>query len=159
MSIPRSPVCATKTTHHNPSLSSGPAFSFSAVSLVSLAEWNVQQLAVLSAARIVGLLVKHLINGNTKAKAENPRPHQDQEVSASFSWIFCPADERPFRPCDICLQCLVRLTKHSVNANRTKWKMQELVKTKPVLKGERILHLHDYIYEMNANAALCLLDL
>ena len=58
-----SPVfCLTRTTHHNPSLSSGPAFSFS--------------LAVLSAAHIVRLLVKHLIDGNTKAKPENSRPHK-----------------------------------------------------------------------------------
>ncbi len=49
----------------------------------------------------------------------------DQEVSASFARILCPIDKRLFWPHDICLQCLVRLTKYSVNANRTKWKMQQ----------------------------------
>ncbi len=89
--------------------------------------------AVLSAAHIVRLLVKHLIDGNIKAKPENPRLHKlgvghyfwDQEVSASFIRIVCPINEQPFRPRDICLQCLVRLTKYSVNANRTKSKIQQ----------------------------------
>ncbi len=42
-----------------------------------------------------------------------------QEVSASFTRIFCPTDEQPFRLHDICLR-LVRLTKYSVNANQMK---------------------------------------
>ncbi len=65
-----------RTTHHNPFLSSGPAFSFDTVSLVSFADWNVQQLTVLSAAHIVHFLVKHLTVGNTKSKPENPIKHK-----------------------------------------------------------------------------------
>ena len=76
---------------------------------------------------IVRLLLKEPIR-NAKEEPENLRTYEcgvaplflRPEVLASFTQIFCPINKRPSRSRDVCVQCLVLLTKCSVKANPTK---------------------------------------